>query len=300
MDDRHDEYFVRADRPAPPPDRPAPPPRRPTRVPLLLVAALLVVAGTAIAAGLAAVVTDDEAPPAPTAPATTSPPAADAPPPAPVVEDGFALWGRRDDGTPIRWDPCEPIRWVFNPDGAPPTGQADVAAALQLVADASGLSFRFDGLTDEVPSWHRPLLQPERYGDRWAPVLVAWTGPDDELALTERQRGAAVPVAVSTSDGETLFVSGQVVLNATADLDAGFGDRSSSWGAVLAHEGGHLVGLDHVDDRSQLMYPETAPGPAIFGIGDRRGLQAVGARGGCLDVPVARDIEVDYRSGIRP
>ncbi|MGJ9411746.1 matrixin family metalloprotease [Aeromicrobium sp. CF4.19] len=44
--------------------------------------------------------------------------------------------------------------------------------------------------------------------------------------------------------------------------------------AVLLHELAHLVGLDHVDDTDELMYPTS--GPLEWGPGDLAGLEALG------------------------
>jgi predicted Zn-dependent protease len=40
----------------------------------------------------------------------------------------------------------------------------------------------------------------------------------------------------------------------------------------MLHELGHLVGLDHVDDPGQLMYPVTALAVTDYAAGDLRGL----------------------------
>jgi Zn-dependent protease with chaperone function len=51
--------------------------------------------------------------------------------------------------------------------------------------------------------------------------------------------------------------------------------------AVVLHELGHLVGLDHVTAADQLMYPQVQPGVTDFGAGDLTGLAALG-RGTCM------------------
>ena len=57
-----------------------------------------------------------------------------------------------------------------------------------------------------------------------------------------------------------------------ADQSTGF-EQSR---AIIMHELGHVVGLDHVDDPDQLMFPRTT-GRLDWGAGDRRGLAAMGA-----------------------
>lgn len=201
----------------------------------------------------------------------------------------WAPWARREDGTPVRWDPCSPIRWVYDPRGAPTGGQALVEEAMRRVGEASGLDFELVGRVTEQPATDRPLVGPD--GD-WNPVLVAWApGGATDLPLGDRELGLAVPVAVRDG-GPPVFVTGQVVLNADRPLLPDFRDRHGSWGAVLVHEIGHLVGLDHVDDPTQLMAPSPGFGPVELGAGDRAGLAAVGRDAGCLAVPPPQELDV--------
>ncbi len=211
----------------------------------------------------------------------------------PVV-DGYEVWARNDDGTAVRWDPCEPIRWVFNPEDAPATAEADIARATAEVAAATGLRFEPAGRTDEEPVRDRPPYQPDRYGeDHWAPVLIAWSRPGEtDVPLADTDRGVSIPVAVG--DGtEDVFVTGQIVFNPDRPLWGGYEDRRTSWGATILHELGHTVGLDHVGDPTQLMYTFPGEGEVRFGPGDLRGLRELG-QGGCLDVPRPVDVDVTY------
>ncbi len=211
---------------------------------------------------------------------------------APLAE-GYTVWERNDDGTPVRFDPCSVIEVVLAPRHAPPGARADLEEALTRIVDATGLDLRLIGSTDEPPSDPRLPYQPERYGERWAPVLVTWARPGDPgVPLRVIDRGVASPVAVGP-EGDRTYVTGQVVLNADRDdLRPGFGDRSDAWGATLLHELAHLVGLGHVDDPTELMYTFPGDGEVVLGPGDRAGLAAVGADHGCRDVPPAGPVAV--------
>ena len=80
-------------------------------------------------------------------------------------------------GAPVRWNPCEPIHYVVNLGAAPPGSLQDVQDAVLRLSGATGIAFTYDGLTDEIPTRYRDVYQPDRYGDRWAPVLVGWVDP---------------------------------------------------------------------------------------------------------------------------
>jgi hypothetical protein len=211
-----------------------------------------------------------------------------------AASEGYRVWERRTDGQPVRWDPCSPIDVVVAPDGVPPGGLDDLEEAVERLRRATGLDLRVTGTTEERPSGARLPYQPERYGERWAPVLVAWGPPhEDGVPLRDIDRGVGIPVALGGS-GARSYITGQVVLNADRDdLVAGFADRATSWGATVLHELAHVLGLDHVDDPEALMYRFPGEGPIRFAPGDLAGLRAIGATDGCLDVPTPRPVVVE-------
>jgi hypothetical protein len=232
-----------------------------------------------------------EAAPAEASAGTTAETTAEAAQPGSLTagsERDHAFWGLGPDGDPLRWDACTPIRFVLNIEGAPDHAERDLSTALRMLADASGLDLVLESRTDERPSASRPLVERVDAGWRWRPVLVAWTEPGDAgLPLESWDRGIALPVAVE-AEGRIAFVTGQLVMNAQRpDLVPGFGDRRDAIGATLVHELGHILGLDHVEDRAQLMSADPGAGPVQFGDGDLRGLRAIGADAGCLPAPDA-------------
>jgi hypothetical protein len=207
--------------------------------------------------------------------------------------EGFSVWERNDDGTPVRWDACSPVELVLDTRHAPAGAREDLADAVATLREATGLELVVTGTTDERPSGSRLPYQPEDHGERWAPILIAWASPGvDGLPMRDTDRGVAIPLAVGRPGART-YVSGQVVLNADRhDLRPGRADRSDSWGATMLHELIHVLGLGHVDDPDELMYVYPGEGPVRLGPGDRAGLRAVGAEGGCLEVPTPRAVDV--------
>lgn len=207
--------------------------------------------------------------------------------------DGYDVWARNTDGTPVRWDPCRTLEIVVNDDGAPAGWHHDLSRAVDEVAEHTGMDIEVVGSTDERPTARRDAYQPGRYGDRWAPVLLAWADPgEDDLPLLRTDRGIAIPVAVGV-DGDRTYVTGQVVLNRQRlDLQVGFDDRATSWGATLLHEFGHLLGLAHVDDTGEIMARHPGDGPVRFGPGDRDGLRAVGRDLGCREALTPQPVDV--------
>lgn len=204
------------------------------------------------------------------------------PPPAGV--GGYRIKETQAGSTaPVTWDPCRPIHYAVS--GTAPSGQENVVASVALqLSGLTGLRFVYDGPTTEHPSaGHRAIYQPDRYGRRWAPVLVAWTAPAQVPKLAGDVIGLAGAAAVSLQDSPRSYVSGTVYLDAPqfrAVAARARGRQDPTLRASVLHEFGHLLGLDHVDDPTALMYPETRHTVTDYSPGDLRGLHAL-ATGPC-------------------
>jgi hypothetical protein len=202
----------------------------------------------------------------------------------PPVDYAF-LEARQGGCQPVRFNPCEPIHYVVNATLAPPGAVDDFRAAVRLLEQATGLSFVDDGPTDERYEISRQRSQPERYGPRWAPLLVVWdNGQRHRMDASNPAGGVSSPV-----DG--VSVTGALIVNVDTLIDGkfpptGFGE-GGTWGRVFLHELGHIVGLGHVGRSDQIMFSELGvqKGRAEYHAGDLAGLRLIGREAGCLPTP---------------
>ncbi|MEP6973320.1 MAG: hypothetical protein ABI869_04145 [Actinomycetota bacterium] len=190
-------------------------------------------------------------------------------------------------GHPIRWNPCESIHYVVNPGAAPFGSLEDVQKAVLRLSSATGIAFTYDGLTDEVPGRYRDVYQPDRYGERWAPVLIGWVDPRtssfDFDPGGREAAGVAGPLFPDPGPS-TIYVSGVVAINVDDPNSPGFGSVGAQ-GPVVLHELAHVLGLGHTKVQGELMEP-SGGGMTTFGPGDLEGLRELGRSQGCLTTPL--------------
>ena len=207
---------------------------------------------------------------------------------APAVQPAAPATGKfaflaMDGDRPVRYDPCTPIHYVVNLSQAPADALDEIAGAIAQVSAATGLTFVYDGDSGEIPAAHRGLAKDPAFRG-WPPVLIAWVQPDQ----TDLFSDGAIGEGGSTwygAPGHEVYVTGVVAVDATqnAKLQQGFGGNSV--GALLMHELGHVVGLDHVADPTQIMYATVTGKPAAWGDGDLAGLHQLGKQAGCVKTP---------------
>lgn len=207
---------------------------------------------------------------------------------APAGVGGYAFTLTHDNGSAVTFDPCRPVHVAVRPDHEPRGGRALLFEALGAVSAATGLQFIDDGATTELPTEDRAVFQPAVYGDRWAPVVVAWSTPAESPMLrsddgTSAVLGRAGPDTFGYDD-DVRYVSGLAIFNGPAlDAQLRLGDSEKAR-AVLLHELGHLVGLAHAPDPYQVMYDTNLYPLPRYRAGDLRGLEQLGM-GRCYPAP---------------
>jgi hypothetical protein len=201
------------------------------------------------------------------------------PAPVPPGTGRFEVLAHQRDqpATPVAFDPCRPIHYVINLDGSPSDGSALILDAIARVQTATGLRFVSDGTTTEPVSKERRAYQPARYGRRWAPVLIAWSDENTFPPLAGYIAGVGSAQAEYGTDNRLVYVTGAVVLDRQQLSPASSPDRGVVRATIL-HELGHLVGLDHTADRSQIMFSESEFNVRDYGDGDLRGLAQLGTQ----------------------
>lgn len=178
---------------------------------------------------------------------------------------------RFDDGSHARWNPCQPISYALNLSGAPGFARTDVEAAIARVEAATGLDFQYAGETAGGLDGRPPT---------GVDTVIAFASPSENDALSGAAGLGGGSYSPAWYGADPRVVNGFVLVNRTVSFTQGLG--GSGLQGLLLHEIGHMVGLDHVDDYGEVMYPVMHPLPNGYGPGDRQGLWALGAAQGCL------------------
>jgi hypothetical protein len=172
---------------------------------------------------------------------------------------------------PVGFSPCRVIPYVVNPEQAPDDWQRYVEEAVGEVSQRTGLRFDDRGTTED-----RDFDDRGTGGGDPEPVLIGWADEDEVGELADDVAGLGGPTMAQLGNHRA-YVTGSVILDSdTTDRLERARDGDELQVALLLHELGHLVGLDHVDDTGELMYPNGVT-RAGYGPGDVEGLAALGA-----------------------
>ncbi len=173
-------------------------------------------------------------------------------------------------GDPVAWDRCRPVEYVVNPAGAPADWPTLLDDAVSRMERASGLTLTSLGETADRDFDDRDAL-----GYSPDPVLIGWADADEVPDLAGDVAGIGGAVATGDRRGYRLR-TGAMVLDRDLFADLAADGRQDVAGAIILHELGHVVGLDHVDDPGELMNAEGVSPRPRFGPGDLQGLAALG------------------------
>jgi hypothetical protein len=195
----------------------------------------------------------------------------------------------------VRWAPCmryngtrhaNVIDYKINAAGRQRRVRL-VKRAVRRVHRATGLTFHYAGSTSYIPHAVNGVLQAaEQKKQTHVRFVVAWafmgTGSNASNLLTGTEQGVGTIRWASSPTSQLRVTDAALVMKRGAHLRAGF-LAGGSEGTLLLHELGHTVGLQHVDDPTQIMHAVLgAQSPSTYAPGDRAGLTRVGATQGCM------------------
>jgi hypothetical protein len=186
-------------------------------------------------------------------------------------------------GKPVRWNPCTAIHWKFRTVAGPAYGVVVAREAVARISALTGIKFIEDSGTTATPT--SAWLPKSTTGIR--PVLIGWTDASHSDLLAG-QTASVLGVARTayfgvTIDGVSLAATkaGVIALDRTNKLPL---RGAVSWKTTLLHELGHMMGLAHVGNTAELMYPVLSRSLTDLQYGDRQGLYKLGRSAGCINL----------------
>ena len=176
-------------------------------------------------------------------------------PPADSSPQVWAWMVEKNNGSPVRWNPCSTITWNWK-EGK----RRDVKVMRKAVRKLSrALGMRFQKTS------RSPLVT---------------------IGYNKKPRAAGA----LAQGGFVYSGSGrdQEIVRGAIDIDKKLKKKKSQKRfptslrkELYMHEWGHVVGLDHVDSRNELMFPNLMGNLTDYGSGDKAGLRILGDDAGC-------------------
>ena len=196
-----------------------------------------------------------------------------APAPAPTTSTSFRFMAEPTPGNPIKWAPCAPVHWTFNPAHAPVHGLLAVQNAVARVSATTGLNFVYDGTSASTPT------SSYLTGGSGRPLLIGWSTAEESTLLADQPLnlvGMTQSTWVRDSAGTFNITSGVIAFSTKVVAPS---SGANSWYTFALHELGHAVGLAHTSDATQIMHPSVPPTRSDYGSGDLAGLRRLGSTG---------------------
>ena len=194
----------------------------------------------------------------------------------------FKFMAYSKNGIPVYFKGCGPIDYFIRQNYASSADIAIVQTALSNLADAAGRSFNFKGLSENTEGKAFP-----------GSVLIDFTNERESKELRKAQSDSEIGVAGLGGPGilgfaDTPRFNSQVATDGTISINQRYwpGLNTEEKIAVIMHEMGHVLGLDHpVNGTNQLMDASGRYYSTSLGTGDLLGLQILSALGGCREFP---------------
>ena len=177
-------------------------------------------------------------------------------------------------GAPARWDPClGAISVKLSSHAMPANGDVLVQNVIRELRAITGINFVYGGLTPEPVS----LTAVQNNA-----ISIGWLNPN-EYSGGEGTDGYTQVQWYYAKRGARMFSADVALLEASAEswynpnrgVDANYAN-------VVKHELGHALGLWHVGQPSQVMYPTSNPATTDYKGGDLQGLAYLSATSGCV------------------
>jgi len=193
-------------------------------------------------------------------------------------EREFAAY-ERDGRRYFGWNPCAPITYAVNSLRATPEQVGALNLAIRDVERASGFDFVYVG--EATGSLDINSVDPRVAGGGEAMAVFGFSDPYETPVLAGGTigigglgQGIDDRSAVELADGDRFA---WIVRDAFAIADVTNLPTLEAVQGTFAHEIAHMVGLDHVQSRDELMFASPTR-QFTLGEGDKYGLWTIGAR----------------------